>query len=389
MPQKVIALCFEAAGEPASMNLSFEEFEIPDPGPNEVQIAFLFSPVTPTDILAITGKYSLGPLRKLPRALMKDTYVAGYDGVARVTKVGQFASVPKHVWEKYFRKDDIVIPLRMGIGTWCSHANIDEKWLLNLSCDPFSSKSTPRSFSPIHIETFSHLRSSIFTGLFLLRMSFLDMKHNHWIVMSEPVDPISWAIISLAKVRRANVLVLLADQPEMKGPARLDPRKRILKDHGVDCVLLESEFERYQEEIENMRIVALFENGSAPSVSLFIPFIRVGGSLVNYSLLCGRNKADPFNVVYYQREEEIHRAPTLARPMEYTYNSHMDFTEHHFSTLDYEMDRKLRNLVVRSRIKTPTVKRIPWSARDQVLEAVSAVETQDTWRDMYVFDFEA
>ncbi|KAJ5614639.1 NAD(P)-binding protein [Penicillium herquei] len=274
MPQKATALCFETAGSPASTNLSFEEFEIPDPGPNEVQIAFIFSPVTPTDILAITGKYSQGPLRKLPRALMEDAYIAGYDGVARVTKVGQLA--PKSAWEKDFRKDDIVLPLRMGIGTWCSHANIDEKWLLNLAWSPVRRKSLPRSFSPIDIETFSYLRSVIFTGLFLLFMSFTDLEQGHWIVMSEPVDPISSAIISLAKDRRVKVLVLLADQPGMKGPSRLDPRKRMLKDHGVDCVLLESEFERYQEEIENMRIVALFENGSKPSVSPFIPFVRVG-----------------------------------------------------------------------------------------------------------------
>ncbi|KAJ5711901.1 NAD(P)-binding protein [Penicillium malachiteum] len=273
MPQKATALCFETAGSRASTNLFFKEFEIPDPGPNEVQIAFIFSPVTPTDILAITGNYSQGPLRKLPRALMENAYVAGYDGVARVTKVGQLA--PKSAWEKDFRKDDIVIPLRMGIGTWCSHANIHETWLFNLSYDPFCHKSLPRSFSPIDIETFSYLRSVIFTGLFLLYMSF-DLEHSHWIVMSEPVDPISWAMISLAKNRRVKVLVLLADKTEMKGPSRLDPRKRMLKDHGVDCVLLESEFERHREEFDNMRIVALFQNCSTPSVLPFIPFVRVG-----------------------------------------------------------------------------------------------------------------
>ncbi|KAJ6031849.1 NAD(P)-binding protein [Penicillium herquei] len=390
MPQKATALCFETAGSPASMNLTFKELELADPGPNEVQIAFILSPVTPTDILAISGKYPVRPLRNVPRGPyeIEDPYIAGYDGVARVTKIGQLA--PRGPDDKDFRKDDIVIPLRMGMGTWCSHANVHEKWLLSLSCDPYSRYNPPRSFSSIDIETFSYLRSVICTGHFLVQESFYELESHHWIVISEPVDPISWAIISLVKAERAKVLVVLDDQPETKGPSRLDPRKRILKDQGVDCVLLKSELERHQEEIENMRIVAIFDCGLPPSVSPFVPFLRLGGSVANYSFLCGNNPAIPLTIAYYRRYGEALSPPfNVGGYLQHFYNVHMDFAGDHFSALQFEIDFKLRNLVVDARLKTPTVKRIPWSARDEVLKAVRTVEEQEIWRDMYVFDFEA
>ncbi|KAJ5725246.1 NAD(P)-binding protein [Penicillium malachiteum] len=390
MPQKATLLCFETAGSPASMNLTFKEFEIPDPGPDEVQIAFIFAPVTPTDILAISGKYPLKPIRRVPRGPyeMTDPYIAGYDGVARVTKIGELA--PRHVYDTDFREGDIVVPFRMGIGTWCSHANVHENWLLNLSCNLYDLDELRRSFSPIDIETFSYLRSVFCTGRFLVQESFYDLKSHHCIVMNEPVDPISWAIISLVKAERAKVLVVLEDQPEMKGPSRLDPRKRILKDQGVDCVLLESEIERYQEEIENMRIVSVFDSGSSPSVSPFVPFLRLGGSVVNYAFLCGSDTPSSLTISYYRRDGEIPSGPFNVRSfLQHFYNRHMDYTGTGYSPLEMDVDYPLRDLVQQGRLKTPTIKRIPWSARDEVLKAVSTVEEQETWRDMYVIDFEA
>jgi NADPH:quinone reductase len=72
------ALVFERFGEPAEV-LQLKDLPIPEPGPGEVRVRMIASPVNPSDILFIQGRY--GVLPKLPAR-------PGFEGVGIVDKAG-------------------------------------------------------------------------------------------------------------------------------------------------------------------------------------------------------------------------------------------------------------------------------------------------------------
>ena len=72
------AVVFERFGEPSEV-LSVREVPIPEPGPGEVRVRMIASPVNPSDLLVVRGRY--GVLPKLPST-------PGFEGVGVVDKVG-------------------------------------------------------------------------------------------------------------------------------------------------------------------------------------------------------------------------------------------------------------------------------------------------------------
>ncbi len=72
------AVIFEEFGEPATV-LKIRERPVPEPGPGEVRVRMIASPVNPSDLLVVRGEY--GRLPKLPAT-------PGFEGVGRVEAAG-------------------------------------------------------------------------------------------------------------------------------------------------------------------------------------------------------------------------------------------------------------------------------------------------------------
>lgn len=72
------AIVFDRFGEPDEV-LSVREVADPEPGPGEVRARMLFSPINPSDLLVVRGRY--GVLPKLPAT-------PGFEGVGVIDKAG-------------------------------------------------------------------------------------------------------------------------------------------------------------------------------------------------------------------------------------------------------------------------------------------------------------
>lgn len=72
------AVVFEQFGEPSEV-LRVRDVPIPEPGPGEVRVRMIASPVNPSDLLVVRGRY--GVLPSLPST-------PGFEGVGVVDKVG-------------------------------------------------------------------------------------------------------------------------------------------------------------------------------------------------------------------------------------------------------------------------------------------------------------
>lgn len=72
------AVLFDRFGEPAEV-LRVRDIPMPEPGPGEVRVRMIASPVNPSDLLVVRGRY--GVLPKLPAT-------PGFEGVGVVEKLG-------------------------------------------------------------------------------------------------------------------------------------------------------------------------------------------------------------------------------------------------------------------------------------------------------------
>ena len=72
------AIVFEQFGEPSEV-LKIRDVPTPEPGPGEVRVRMIASPVNPSDLLVVRGLYGVRP--KLPST-------PGFEGVGIVDKAG-------------------------------------------------------------------------------------------------------------------------------------------------------------------------------------------------------------------------------------------------------------------------------------------------------------
>ena len=62
------AIVFHEFGEPAEV-LRLEEVPLPEPGPGEVRVRMLASPINPSDMMTVRGVYGKKPQLPAPRAM--------------------------------------------------------------------------------------------------------------------------------------------------------------------------------------------------------------------------------------------------------------------------------------------------------------------------------
>lgn len=102
--EQMRALYFDQTGEPGSV-LQLKKTAIPDPGPNEVRVRVLASPINPSDYYFIQGTYRFKP--EYPQT-------AGLEGVGIVDAAGEGVDLPTGAMAAFLYKeawaDYIIVP---------------------------------------------------------------------------------------------------------------------------------------------------------------------------------------------------------------------------------------------------------------------------------------
>jgi trans-2-enoyl-CoA reductase len=116
------AVVYATNGEPSSVLSVLTYPNIPPPQPNSLNIRFLLSPINPADLNVVEGVYPSKPTKTgalAPTGKGGDdnpVFVAGNEGVARVTAIGQGVHS--------FKVNDRVVMIKQQVGTWATNKNV-------------------------------------------------------------------------------------------------------------------------------------------------------------------------------------------------------------------------------------------------------------------------
>jgi NADPH:quinone reductase-like Zn-dependent oxidoreductase len=211
------AAVFDRFGEPAEVLSVRDDRPVPEPGPGQVQVRMLLSPVNPSDLLVVRGLY--GVLPTLPST-------PGFEGVGIVEKIGS------GLLGKLVKGKRVTVINDKG-GNWAEYAVI-----------------TARQARPIPADIPDEQAASYFvnpaTAIAMVR-HVLKVPRDGWLLQTAAGSALGKMIIKLCKhdgIRTVNVVRRRDAMDELKaigadvvinsedGPISEQVRKMI-GDHGV------------------------------------------------------------------------------------------------------------------------------------------------------------
>lgn len=175
---KARAVTFTKYGEPEQVT-TVQSFQVGEPGPDEVLVKTLASPINPSDINQIQGVYPSRP--NFTKAFGEtDTAVGGNEGVFEVLKVG--ANVAS------LKPGDWTMPGTVSFGTWKSHALVNQKAL--------SGAIPNQGISPVHLAT-SNINP---VSAYQMLKHYVTLQPGDWFIQNGGNSAVGRAAIQLAKL---------------------------------------------------------------------------------------------------------------------------------------------------------------------------------------------
>lgn len=201
-------LVFDSYGEPEDV-LRLEEQPLPEVvEDNQVLVEFLASPLNPSDINTIQGKYPIKPA--LPG-------VPGHEGVGRVLRAGRGV--------RGLTSGDLVVPLEPKLGTWRSAAVLPDDALYRLPAGP-GSRMTLAAAATLCVNPP--------TAVALLA-NYVALQPGDVVVQNGSTSAVGQAVIQLARAKGLRTINVIRQRPNW------DETVRQLKALGADVVTTEKE----------------------------------------------------------------------------------------------------------------------------------------------------
>ena len=209
------ALCFEQTGEPSEV-LQLKEIEKPGPGPGEVRLKLVGSPINPADEMFIKGQYRLKPV-------FPD--VAGLEGAGIIDAVGENVDLPVGIKASFFAKR-----------AWAEYLVIPASDLFVLPHNLPDEKAVQSFLNPV-------------TSWGLLEQ--IGVKENDWLLLTAGNSSVSRIVTQISAKRGIKVILVVRNSEnsgELKSLGAMevidgsteDISKRVLEitgGKGVDGIL--------------------------------------------------------------------------------------------------------------------------------------------------------
>ncbi|GLC43276.1 hypothetical protein PLESTB_001491400 [Pleodorina starrii] len=245
-PKPPRALVHDKPGEPLD---ALELRNLPllrECGPGEIQLRFLQSPINPSDVNTVQGKYPIQP--QLPGA------VPGHEGVAEVVAVGSEVS--------RLSPGDWVVPLAPAQGTW-------------RSAGTFAAADWHRVPRDIGLEAAATLVINPPTALAMLE-NFVELQPGDTVAQNGATSAVGEAVIQIARAKGLRTVNLVRNRPDLAATVSR------LKALGADLVTTE---ERLKDDLKASGLPAPLlglncVGGSAAQAVTRI--LQDGGTLVTY-----------------------------------------------------------------------------------------------------------
>ncbi|GAB3502802.1 zinc-binding dehydrogenase [Spirosoma knui] len=209
------SIVFEQAGKPASI-LQAKEIPTPEPGPNEVRVKVIASPINPSDIMFVQNLYGIRP--QFPSG-------AGFEGVGVVDALGEGVQMRTGMRVSF-----------TSIGTWSEYAIAHQRSLIPV----------PDAMSD---EVAAQLFVNPFTAYAMVQES--GVQEGGWLLVTAAGSAFGKLVVQLCKMRGINTIGTvrrddLNDELKALGltevinteTENLSARvKQITGGNGVTCVL--------------------------------------------------------------------------------------------------------------------------------------------------------
>ena len=162
------AIVFHEFGEPAEV-LRVEEVPQPEPGPGEVRVRMLASPINPSDMMTVRGVYGKKPA--LPAT-------PGYEGVGIVEASGG------GLFGKFLTGKRVAAPNRQN-GNWCEYTIIPAKQAI-----PLSDKLPLEQAAMFFVNP---------ATAYVMTRKVLDVPPNEWLLQTAAGSALGRMVIRLGK----------------------------------------------------------------------------------------------------------------------------------------------------------------------------------------------
>jgi NADPH:quinone reductase-like Zn-dependent oxidoreductase len=250
------AIIFDRFGDPAEV-LEIREIPVPEPGPGQVRVRMMATPINPSDLSFVRGKY--GRLPKLPAT-------PGFEGVGRVEAAGPGLL-------SWLRRGRCVAVLNGSGGNWQEHVVVPARQVVPVA-------------SALPVEQAATFFINPATA-FILVHHVLTVPTGAWLLQTAAGSSLGRMIIRLGRRLGFRTINVVRRREQAEELLRL----------GADVVICsgeESIEERVKAATHGEGVLYALDAVGGTTASALVPALAYGGRLILYGTLSGEPMAfDP------------------------------------------------------------------------------------------------
>ncbi|KAI5462807.1 hypothetical protein BGZ63DRAFT_379736 [Mariannaea sp. PMI_226] len=253
----------------ASKAINLHDPAVPLPTNADVLVKFHFSPINPLDLAVIAGAY---PVK--PHFEHSGESILGFDGVGEVVWLGPDV--------KRLQLGDYVVPAKYGIGTWRSHAVINEELLDKIP------KPNDLRFGAI-------MRLGVTPAYFLVE-SMCKLRPGDWIIQNAGTSVVAQMVVHFARRRGIKVLSVIRDREDAASVIDMLSPAEAKTAVTQSIAVTESQLDEAK---QGKKFAMAIDSVGGFSGQQVLACLAAGGTFVQHGFLSGTEQILPMNAASF------------------------------------------------------------------------------------------